>query len=144
MIRQIKDSDWPIVNEWNLEMASASFDKVIPEILNKKVKEDYEKQPEGFKVAEENGQVVGFIWFSLIPEKKSAFIHAIYVESSFRGSGLADKLLSHVESFCKEKKIENIELNVTTKLIPAIKFYQKKGFLIKRHFMSKNLNNESN
>jgi ribosomal protein S18 acetylase RimI-like enzyme len=138
-IRLLKEYDWITVKLWLYELAKKSFGKVIPNILEEKIKEDYQKEPEGFVVSEDDSSkmVNGFLWFSTFPEKKSAFIHAIYVDSSYVGKGVSDSLMDYLENYCKKRNLETIELNVTVGLEHAIKFYQRRGFEIRRYFMSK-------
>ena len=137
MIRQIENRDWPTVKPWLFKLAEESFGKVIPGILEKKIQEDYQKEPEGFVVSEEEKKLNGLLWFSTFPEKKSAFIHAIYVEPIYRGKGVSDQLMDYLERYCKEKNLETIELNVTVGSEEAVGFYKHRGFEIKRYFMSK-------
>jgi ribosomal protein S18 acetylase RimI-like enzyme len=138
-IRILKDNDWVTVKPWLYELARESFGKVIPSILEKKIKEDYQKEPEGFVVSEDKSsrKVNGLLWFSTFPEKKSVFIHAIYVDPLYREKGVSDSLMDYLEQYSKKRNLENIELNVTVGLEYAIKFYQRRGFEIKRYFMSK-------
>ena len=138
MIRQLEEKDWTIVNKWLFEIAKVSFDKVIPSILEKKIIEDYKNFPEGFVVSEER-ELNGLLWFEANPEKKSAFIHAIYVIPEYRAKGVSDELIEYLEKYCRKRKIESIDLNVTTKLEAAVNFYKRKGFEIKRYQMSKRL-----
>jgi len=137
MLRQLQNKDWPIVKPWLFKLAEESFSNVIPSILEKKVQEDYQKEPYGFIVSEDEQKLNGLLWFSTFPEKKSAFIHALYVEPTYRGKGVSDQFMNYLEGYCKEKNLEIIELNVTTSLEHAIKFYQRRDFEIKRYFMSK-------
>jgi len=137
MLRQIKEQDWLKIKKLLFEIAEQSFDKVVSEVLEKKIKEDYERFPEGFIISEDNKNLIGLLWFEVFPEKKSAFVHAIYVEPEYRGKGVSDELISYLEDYCKKEKLNKIELNVSLNLQYAIKFYKRKGFQIKRYFMSK-------
>jgi len=138
-IRLLKNNDWVTVKPWLYELAKESFGKVVPSILNKKIREDYQKEPEGFIVSEDGSskKLNGLLWFSTFPEKKSVFIHAIYVNPTYRGKGVSDSLMDYLEEYCKKKDLENIELNVTVGLDYALRFYQRRGFEIKRYFMGK-------
>lgn len=138
-IRLLRDNDWATVRPWIYELARESFGKVIPSILEKKIQEDFQKEPEGFVVSEDEAshRINGLLWFSTFPEKKSAFIHAIYVDPPYRGKGVSDSLMDHLEEYCKQRNLENIELNMTVSLEYARRFYQRRGFEIKRYVMSK-------
>jgi ribosomal protein S18 acetylase RimI-like enzyme len=139
MIRLLNENDWKIVKPWIFEIAKESFDVVIPEILENQIKIDYEKEPEGFIVSEDNNIINGLIWFQTNVIKKSAYINAIYIIPEYRGKGISDKLIKYLEKKCIEKKIDNIELSVTLTMTNAIKFYKRMGFEIKRYMMSKKL-----
>jgi len=145
-IRLLKDTDWEIVKPWLYELARESFERVVPSILEKKIREDYQREPEGFVVSEDelSRRVNGFLWFSTFPEKKSALIHAIYVDPQYRGKGVSDSLIDYLEEYCKKRDLKKIELNVTIGLKYAIRFYQRRGFEIKRYFMSKRINDSHN
>ncbi|MBI2499559.1 GNAT family N-acetyltransferase [Candidatus Woesearchaeota archaeon] len=138
-IRLLRENDWVTVKPWLYELARESFGEVTPSILEKKIKEDYQKEPEGFVVAEDESsrKVNGLLWFSIFPEKKSAFIHAIYVLPTYRGKGISDSLMDYLEEYCKKQDLDNIELNVTVGLEHAVKFYLRRGFEVKRYLMSK-------
>lgn len=140
-IRLLKNDDWVIVKPWLYDLARESFGKVIPSILEKKIQEDYQKEPKGFVVSEDKSskKVNGFLWFSTFPEKKSAFIHAIYVDPIYRGKGVSDSLMDYLEKYCMKRDLGNMELNVTVGLEYAVRFYQRRGFEIKRYFMSKSV-----
>lgn len=140
MIRGLKKEDWEIFMGWMYELASLSFDKVVPKMLEEKIKSDYEREPSGFVVSDVNGEVNGVLWFSTIKEKKSVFIHAIYVKQEYRSRGVSDSLIKYLEEYCKREGLDTIEGNVTTNLTQAIKFYEKQGFKIKRYLMVKKLN----
>ena len=138
-IRLLKENDWEIVKPWLYELAKSSFGKIISSILEKKFQEDYKKEPEGFVVSEDESskKVNGFLWFSTFSEKKSVFIHAIYVAPKYRGKHVSDSLMDYLEEYCKKKNLDTLELNVTANLNYAIRFYQRRGFKTKRYFMSK-------
>lgn len=139
MLRQINKNDWPIVMNWMFEIAEQSFGKVIPGILEGKIEEDYRKFPEGFVVSEDKTRLNGVLWFEISPQKKSAFIHAIYVTPEYRGKRISDELMKYLEDYCRKRGLVTIDLNVSTNLLPAINFYKRQGFDIKRYAMSKEL-----
>lgn len=137
-IRQMNRQDLESVSPWMQELAEKSFGKVIPELLNKRVSESFKNFPEGFVVLEKDG-IKGMLWFDIDKDKNSVFIHAIYLDKSLRGQGLAKKLMEYLRNYCKKNNIKKIELNVTKDLENALKFYKKEGFNIDRHHMSFNL-----
>lgn len=138
MIRQLEEKDWSTVKEWLFEIGRNSFDNFVPSFLEKKLEGERRDFPERFVVSEDD-ELNGVLWFEANPERKSVFIHAIYVPQKYRGAGVSDQLIDYLEEYCKERSITTIDLNVTTNLEAAIKFYKRRGFQVKRYQMSKGL-----
>ena len=73
--------------------------------------------------------IVGFIRHQKLKLKHKAFVWGMYVEPSFRGKGIAKKLMK--ELLKKAKRIEGlskINISVTHPQEAAKQFYQKLGF----------------
>ena len=54
----------------------------------------------------------------------------VYVEKRFRNRGVGTLALYEVEDFCRERGIQNVELQVLNHNKHAARFYQKAGFHI--------------
>lgn len=124
---------------WFIELAQASFDKVNKEMLKENISKSQSSFPEGFVVYKFENRIIGFLWFDFNLEKKSAFIHGIYVDKKFRGKKIAQEIMEYLKKICIKKQIKKIDLNVTSTMKEAIRFYEKEKFQIKRYQMSLSL-----
>ena len=83
-----------------------------------------------FLLANDGNQIVG----SLVAKKYegSFIIRHVEVEPSYRGKGIGTKLMEHIISHLKPKKLP-IQLYVDPTNTPAVNLYKKLGFkLIKK------------
>ncbi len=69
----------------------------------------------------------------LIPQKKSRLSHRtelamVYVATDYRGTGVADAMLSHVIAFARDAGLIQIELSVNATNARATKIYERHGF----------------
>ena len=98
----------------------------------------YEQQPDladiktfydGFWIATDNHHCIGTIGLKLIED--FGVIRKMFVHKDFRGStfGVAQKLLTTLESECIKRKIAIIYLGTTDFFKAAHKFYEKNGYL---------------
>ena len=79
-------------------------------------------------VAEEKGKIIGTIGIRK-QIGRTARLKKMYIEKSYRGTGLAQKLYNTIESFAKKKRYRKIILSTTPEMKAAIKFYKKQGFV---------------
>ncbi len=96
----------------------------------KYIEDLYEEDPECFFVAEDNDEIVGFIfcnrfWYSKFEHSHVGAIHEIVVLPTHRHEGIGKKL---IERAMEELKPSRIELWVGEGNEKAIKFYEKLGF----------------
>lgn len=96
----------------------------------KYIEDLYEEDPECFFVAEENGDIVGFIfcnrfWYSKFEHSQVGAIHEIVVLPEHRHEGIGKRL---IEMAMRELNSEKVELWVGERNKKAIKFYEKLGF----------------
>ncbi len=89
----------------------------------------YRRWPEGFIVAEDLGNIVGFICGS-IENPWTARILMLAVDEGYRNTGIGSKLLELFENEAKKKNVTNIRLEVRIDNNNAIKFYQKRKYII--------------
>jgi len=92
----------------------------------------YNRDKEGFLVAEENNKAVGFAagdanWINLEGEKVLE-IHEIFVLPEFRKKGVGSKLLNEILSYGIKKGRRLAELWVGKTNYKAIDFYKRFGF----------------
>ncbi len=99
-------------------------------------------------IAKIGDKIVGFIAFYLktapnLPifvKKKFAVIDNIVIAKEFRKIGIAEKLLQFLEEkVLVSKEIRDIELNVYEFNKPAIKLYEKFGYITQKRVMSKKI-----
>lgn len=92
----------------------------------------YKRDKEGFIVAEENGNPVGFAvgdtnWINFEGEKVLE-IHEIFVLPEFRNKGIGSKLLNELLNYGIKKGRKLAELWVGKTNYKAIDFYKNFGF----------------
>ena len=88
----------------------------------------YETFPQGFLVAEQYHQLIGFI--VTVPTQTSGKILMLSVKESFRRQNIGSTLLSQIKQVLCDENIHRLELEVNAKNDSAIQFYQKHGFVI--------------
>lgn len=82
-----------------------------------------------FYVCESNNQIVGTIAIKN-HGKGIAELKRLYLEETFRGKGIGEKLVDIAIVFCKKEKFTKIKLDTWIGMKAAQKLYQKKGFKI--------------
>lgn len=100
----------------------------IYEILKKEFHVNYKEDTpfSNWYIYELNREIAGFINIDIIYDK--AEIEYIYVINKYRNQKIATKLLQYVEKNLKQKKVNNITLEVNENNKKAISFYVKNGF----------------
>ncbi len=81
--------------------------------------------------AENNGEIVGMagITFGEAPKNNhTVSLWGVYVKPSFRGKGIAQKILRELLKDLKDKKIVKVNLGVVVTQKVARKFYKSLGF----------------
>jgi ribosomal protein S18 acetylase RimI-like enzyme len=81
---------------------------------------------------ENQARVVG--WCDISPMEREGFTHCgrlgMGVHADFRRRGIGTRLINGAISRAKEKGLERIELEVFASNTPAIKLYEKAGFVV--------------
>ncbi len=80
----------------------------------------------------DNG-LIGVVLAVTNPRKKLkhlAHINSMFVRTSFRQSGVGNKLIKAAIKLLTEKDIEVVNLSVVTDNLSAIKLYERNGFII--------------
>ncbi|MCD6495791.1 MAG: GNAT family N-acetyltransferase [Candidatus Aenigmarchaeota archaeon] len=100
-----------------------------------------EKNPNGVRVAEENGHVVGYIWFKVVESSVGRFgrIEHLFVKRGYRGQGIAKQLIAAAEEYFRLSGIGKVKLTVTIANDTAVSLYRKLGYVPKRYKMEKDL-----
>ncbi|MFQ8706736.1 MAG: GNAT family N-acetyltransferase [Thomasclavelia sp.] len=68
-------------------------------------------------------------WKIEAKDKEIYVIHTLAIHPQYKGLKIAQKLLEYVEGLAKQNKIKAIRLDVRQGNIPAIKLYEKCGFV---------------
>ncbi|MEM3539255.1 MAG: ribosomal protein S18-alanine N-acetyltransferase [Nitrososphaerales archaeon] len=80
---------------------------------------------DGFYVAEENNQILGYV-ISSVRENKGTLV-SIAVLPEYRRKGIGSKLMEESLNYLS-KKVDHVELQVRVSNFEAINFYKKFGF----------------
>jgi ribosomal-protein-alanine N-acetyltransferase len=121
-------------------------DTMIPEILRIQAEGfEHEKQGEIIKYSQKfrdvfyvitsQDKVIGYCTYRLKPAfssrgfEKNSVIYSIAIDSKFRNKGFGRKLLEESIKEMKLNKISSVLLYVNVNNTPAIKLYEKTGFL---------------
>ncbi|MBC8346314.1 MAG: GNAT family N-acetyltransferase [Candidatus Marinimicrobia bacterium] len=75
--------------------------------------------------------IVGIGNLKIMSEAKRAHAFHIFIDKKYRHQGLGEKIMNYLESLGKKEKMESITLWVMPKNEPAIKLYEKLGFIKK-------------
>jgi len=102
----------------------------------------YETYPDLFIVSELGKKIIGFI-IGIKINKKISKILMLTVSEKYRKKNIASSLLNQFENTILKEGVNEIELEVRTLNKNAIKFYQKKGYIIKEKISNYYQNNEN-
>lgn len=87
----------------------------------------YLAAPYGLWLAWDQDQVVGCIALRPLDSERGE-IKRLYVQPSFRGQKLADRLLDALEHGAAELGYRSLYLDTKDDLVSAIRFYQRRGY----------------
>lgn len=151
MRRMLKDSfgilllkGWERLDKENIAFVD---DHLIPEILRIQSEAFRTESPkeiirhskyfrEIFYIIKSENKVVGYCMYYLKPKisfegfKKQSVIYSIATDRNFRGKGFAKRLLKESIEEMKLNRISSILLYVSENNVPALKLYEKAGFVI--------------
>jgi len=119
-IRKITDSDREWVEQFILEKWHSSFVVRLGEAV-------YPKNLEGF-VVEIDDQKVGLITFQIVNDQ----CEIVTINSTLENSGVGSVLISKVKEAAIAYKCRRLWLITTNDNLPAMRFYQKRGFCFKK------------
>lgn len=83
---------------------------------------------DGFAVLNEEDKIIGLITYII----KDMECEIISLDSTEEGKGIGTTLVQEVEYFAKKKNCKIIKLITTNDNLLALKFYQKRGFIMSR------------
>lgn len=90
---------------------------------------EYFGEGAGVWLATERGRIIGCIALrKLSRPKNSGEIKRMYVQPEHRGQGVAESLLSALETYASESGYKRLYLDSKKDLMPAIRFYRRHGY----------------
>ncbi len=89
-------------------------------------------EPDGIRLFEDDGRLVGFCWTKIHHEKQLGEIYAIGLDPSVHGRGLGKPMTAAGLNWLAEQGLETGMLYVEADNVPAVRTYEKLGFSIVR------------
>lgn len=134
MIRHAEAGDIEEIHEVAMESWKDAYSDIIPEKIIEEIvddwysEEDLVQQVEDpiFFVAEQDGNIVGFVHASV--EDEEAQLHRIYLRPESQGRGIGSSLYNRVEEEIREKGGESVRLEVLSENEKGLNFYLHQGF----------------
>ncbi|WP_027724040.1 GNAT family N-acetyltransferase [Tuberibacillus calidus] len=83
---------------------------------------------DGFAVLNEEGQIIGLITYVI----KDDECEIISLDSTEEGKGIGTALVKEVENLATKKKCQLLKLITSNDNLLALKFYQKRGFILSK------------
>ncbi len=106
----------------------------LPRSMRVRYPKDYDnllqdwQRGECFLVAEEDGDVRGYLDMSVHPWNLTGWINHLTVDKDFRRQGIGTALITKAIAWARQHGLARVMLELQTKNYPAICFCQKNGF----------------
>lgn len=91
-------------------------------------KNSFQKKDRYFNLISENGEIVGFVLFSIDVPDESARIILIAIDPNFTGRKIGQTLIKTLEGFLVKKDIHTLRVGTQFDNIIALNFYTSLGF----------------
>ncbi|ACL75447.1 GNAT family N-acetyltransferase [Ruminiclostridium cellulolyticum] len=134
-IRPIKETDIPVIAEFEKEICIISFgDTAVTDldVHQKKLLKSHKKNPEGMFVLTVHEKVAGWLWMdekiNFLTNEKYINFRSFYIEKNFQGSELSVKLMEFAMEFCKSVQANMVVGKVYIDNISMRALYKKFGF----------------
>jgi len=114
-------------------------------LFKKIVKNEYEKEPEGFLIVVDpkTAKDIGFLWLNTrydpYREMKYGYIHHIHLVPEFRGKGIGTILMKTAEDYFRKKGVNFLQLGTYANNSASVKLFKKVGYKVKRLVMEREL-----
>lgn len=97
--------------------------------------------PELVRVAEHDGEVIGYIWFRMLNSTVGKFgrVEHIFVVEEYRSRGVGKKLMQVAEEYLRGHGMRKVKVTVTAKNGEAVSLYENIGYDVRRFVMEKDL-----
>lgn len=137
-LRHAEIEDIEKIQEVAMDSWLDTYSSIIPEESIREIvdswydSEDLKQQIKDpiFFVAEEKGEIAGFIHASVKDER--AHLHRIYLKPDSQGKGLGTRLYEKAEEMIKETDARFIRLEVMSENSRGLDFYMSKGFRLEK------------
>ena len=148
LLRQFEwKKDIQTICEFHKDHVRINFpDSMYKEKLFKKtVKNEYEKEPEGFLIVVDpkTSKEIGFLWLNTrydpYRETKYGYIHHIHLVPEFRGKEIGIVLMKTAEDYFRKKGVNFLQLGTYANNPASVKLFKKAGYKVKRLVMEKKL-----
>lgn len=143
LIRNYKPSDLEKITEFKRKSSQYSFHgKDIDEwIFRRCILKQIRKDPKSVKIIEDEGEVVGYTWFTIKKTITGAFgvINHIFVEKAHRRKGLGRMLMKLGEDFFRKRGIDTIRITISKDNERSISFCKELDYKEKRIIFEKKI-----
>ncbi len=127
--RTFREEDLPTIIGFKTKSVKVSFPghKFDPEKFRDSLLRQWEKEPDGIQILEEDGKIIGYIWFNSGSGDVGRYgmLRQLFIDDGYRGRGLAERLIRYAEDYFFSRGIKRIKLTVTMANSPAMKLYEK-------------------
>ena len=110
------------------ELVQKLYGEKVLKKIDEDWRKDYLKLLKSIFIVEENKKIIAYI--SIDINENSVYIADLYVLPEYRRKGIATKLIKFVDEVRKNKNKRYLRVDVRTKDKPALRFYEKFGFII--------------
>ncbi|UCD02836.1 MAG: GNAT family N-acetyltransferase [Candidatus Aenigmatarchaeota archaeon] len=141
-IRNFRPEDADTVAGFKRESAKVNFPgcEFNPKLFKRLILKSSKKCPDWVKVAEDDGKLIGYIWFKVIESTVGVFgrMEHLFVDERYRKRGVGRMLMESGEEYFRRHGIKKVKLTVT-RGNKAVSLYEKMGYEVKRFKMEKDL-----
>lgn len=150
MVRFARKEDYEAINALRAPVCAlhsngypALFKPVFAKDHQERVLKMMEDPEQDVLVAEENGQLLGFVMVEYIKREETNSIYAVHeahiveigVDETSQGKGIGTALIQAVKDAAKVRGCRSVQLDVWEFNKGALRFYEKLGFVTSRRKM---------
>lgn len=135
-IKQIKDINevLPILWDFDNDHQKINFPKDSPnyEEFLKRIRKEFEEEPEGFFLIYENGNIIGQLFlktrYNIYRKQKYGEVRDIHLDQDNRGKGYGKKLLEFSDEYFKKKGCKYALAGVSALNEASNAVFEKSGY----------------
>ena len=152
---EAQDDDWSWILKGSAEAVWVSLPEERKQQLGREaIDQHYEDEARDFQgddrfpnqailARDPEGRRSGFVWVAEATTdgtgQPHGFVMDLYLDPLHRGTGLAKVLMEKAEDWCRARGLKYMQLSVSPANTPAYRLYQKLGYTVERHILSKDL-----